>query len=75
MGTPIEITVTVAENTNRRHVEKELRGLLVLQEYDAYVDTVNLPDDEIEITIDVSSPQDAQHVKQKIRNVNGVSYP
>jgi len=73
MGSPIEITVTVdTDETTRRFVEKKIRGLLQLREYDAYVDTVNLPEDEIEVTIEVQSPQDAQNIKNRILEVSGV---
>lgn len=73
MGSPIEITVTVnTDETSRRFVEKKIRGLLQLREYDAYVDTVNLPDDELEVTVDVTSPQEGQQLKQRLLEVYGV---
>lgn len=74
MGSPIEVTVLVDESISRRRVvEKEVRGLLELRGYDAYVDTVNLPKDEIELTIEVASPSDAAAIRQKVSEVYGVA--
>lgn len=73
MPSPIEFTITVdTDETTRRFVEKKIRGLLQLRGYDAYVNTVNLPDDEIEVTVEVDSPQDGQTIKQRILETNGV---
>lgn len=73
MGNPIEIAVTVTDSSYRRRVEKQIRGLLILTQYEAYVDTVNLPDDTLEITVDVMSPTESQQLKQKLTEINEVA--
>lgn len=72
MGNPIEIKITVTDASYRRRVEKQIRGLLILTQYESYVDTVNLPDDVIEITVDVTAPDEAQQIKQKLQDVEHV---
>lgn len=73
MGNPIEIAVTVTDSSYRRRVEKHIRGLLILTNYDSYVDTVNLPDDTLEITVAVDSPTEGQQLKQKLTAIDEVS--
>lgn len=77
MGNPVVFTVNTAEGMKRR-AEKRIRGLLVISELDAYVtvkeqgESERLAENQIEVTVDVNSPDEAKQLKQKILDIDTV---